>query len=475
MTGKFDYFVVFAGMRTGSNYLERNINSIPDLRSFGELYNPYFISVEANTEEYLGITLEQREKDPFQLIERVRQEANGLAGFRLFWDHDARVRDAALADPRCAKIILTRNPVETYVSWKMALATDQWVLTDSKGLVENKAISFDKDEFVEHLAGYQDFLRIVRTGLQKSGQTAFELEYPDLQNLDVLAGLVKWLGSEYELTRFDRSLKKQNPSALRGKVENAEEMERALISLDPFGMDFTPLFEPHRGAAVPTYIASDAGPLLYQPIKATGEKAVIDWLEGLGGQIHQNMKQKELRQWMARSAGLQSFTVVRHPLARVFKAFVEKILPSDLNAFADIRRALIGSYKVPLPEIYRQEDFGNQALHDAFLAFLKWLRGNLTGQTSLRIDPSWCSQLAMVQGFASVVPPKHIFHEETLARDLAVFAGGFGIEAPAFVPEPMPKAPSLSDIYSQQLESAARSAYARDYQVFGFSDWKSQP
>ena len=75
--------------------------------------------------------MQAREKDPFALIERVRGEANGLAGFRLFWDHDPRVRDAALADPRCAKIVLTRNPVETYVSWKSAMARDQWVLTDA--------------------------------------------------------------------------------------------------------------------------------------------------------------------------------------------------------------------------------------------------------------------------------------------------------------------------------------------------------
>lgn len=40
MPDRFDYFVIFAGMRTGSNYLERNLNAAPDLRCYGELYNP---------------------------------------------------------------------------------------------------------------------------------------------------------------------------------------------------------------------------------------------------------------------------------------------------------------------------------------------------------------------------------------------------------------------------------------------------
>ncbi|MFT4620617.1 MAG: hypothetical protein ACI90Y_001947, partial [Polaromonas sp.] len=117
MNGPYDYFVIFARMRTGSNFLERNLNSLPDLKCFGELFNPSFIA-HARQKEYLGITLADREKDPMALVRRVQKEAPGLAGFRLFHDHDPRVRDEALRDPRCAKIILMRNPVDSYVSFK---------------------------------------------------------------------------------------------------------------------------------------------------------------------------------------------------------------------------------------------------------------------------------------------------------------------------------------------------------------------
>ncbi len=472
MSDKFDYFVIFAGMRTGSNYLERNINSVPDLRSFGELFNPYFIGVEKNTEEYLGITLQAREKDPFALIERVRGEANGLAGFRLFWDHDPRVRDAALADPRCAKIVLTRNPVETYVSWKSAMATDQWVLTDAKLLRDAKAITFKKEEFVEHLAGYQDFLRIVRVGLQSSGQTAFELDYNDLQNLDALAGLVRWLGSEHQLTRFDHSLKKQNPSDLRGRVVNSEEMERSLIALDPFGMDYSPTREPIRGAAVQNYIACDTGPLVYQPIQSTPVAAVGKWLAGLGGPLRREMRQKDLRRWMRNANGGHSFTVVRHPLARAYTTFTQKILPSNLNAYADIRCALISSYNISLPREYGSEGLSNEAAHHLFLAYLKWLKMNLTGQTSLRTDPAWSSQLSLIQGFCTIAPPQRIFREAHLPFELSKMAQSLGVAAPEYVPEPLPGTPALANIYTASLETASRAAYARDYQAFGFGNWR---
>ena len=41
--GRFTSFIVLAGMRTGSNFLEANLNQFPDLKSYGELFNPHFV------------------------------------------------------------------------------------------------------------------------------------------------------------------------------------------------------------------------------------------------------------------------------------------------------------------------------------------------------------------------------------------------------------------------------------------------
>ncbi|MBU0780159.1 MAG: sulfotransferase domain-containing protein, partial [Alphaproteobacteria bacterium] len=110
-------------MRTGSNFLEANLNMFDGVACLGEAFNPHFIGFP-NTPDLLGMTQADRESDPQALIDRVKQ-AEGLNGFRFFNDHDSRVLDIALTDPRCAKIVLTRNPVDSFVSWKIASATGQ--------------------------------------------------------------------------------------------------------------------------------------------------------------------------------------------------------------------------------------------------------------------------------------------------------------------------------------------------------------
>ena len=127
----FEYFVVFAEMRTGSNFLETNLNAFEGIDCHGEAFNPHFIGYP-NTAEILGISQEVWDADPLVLLRNIKHQASGIGGFRYFHDHDPRILDQCLADPKCAKIILTRNPVDSYVSWKIAKETGQWKLTDAK-------------------------------------------------------------------------------------------------------------------------------------------------------------------------------------------------------------------------------------------------------------------------------------------------------------------------------------------------------
>jgi hypothetical protein len=56
------------------------------------------------------------------------------------------VLDRVLPDPRIAKVLLTRNPLDSYVSRKIASETGQWRLTDLKHAKPRK-ITFDEAEF----------------------------------------------------------------------------------------------------------------------------------------------------------------------------------------------------------------------------------------------------------------------------------------------------------------------------------------
>ncbi len=114
MSHQYDYFVIFAEMRTGSNFLEENVNSYPGLTCWGEAFNPAFIG-KSKQKEMLGVSLIMREADPTLLLHKMRDATKGLAGFRFFHDHDPRILAHVLKDSKCAKIILTRNPLDSYV------------------------------------------------------------------------------------------------------------------------------------------------------------------------------------------------------------------------------------------------------------------------------------------------------------------------------------------------------------------------
>lgn len=471
---QFDYFIVFAEMRTGSNFLEANLNALDGVTCHGEAFNPHFIGYP-NQSDILGVTQEARDANPRDLLKAIRKDTGGFGGFRYFHDHDPRVLDQVMEDPKCAKIILTRNPVDSYVSWKIAKATGQWKLTDAKARKDGRA-EFDADEFDLHLSRLQEFQVHLLNRLQTSGQTAFYIAYEDLQSLDVMNGLARFLGVEARLENLDRSLKKQNPSPISQKVRNFGAMQEALSRVDQFNLTRTPNFEPRRGAAVPTYVAATKVPLLYMPIKGGIETRVTAWLAAVDGvaeeQLQSQMRQTDLRAWMAERPGHRSFTVLRHPVARAHAAYCARILNTGPGSFTAIRNTLRKRYKLPLPETMPDLSYDKAAHRAAFSAFLDWLKSNLAGQTAIRIDAAWSSQAQVLQGFADFVLPDRVMREETLEtelRDLAVLAGVTEIPV---LPEGVEDAPvELSEIYDAEIERQVRAAYPRDYLLFGFGDW----
>ena len=118
MTKRFDYFVIFAEMRTGSNFLEENINGLEDVICHGEAFNPSFLGFP-EVETLLGETEAQRNKNPFALLDKIKTSEDKISGFRYFHNHDVRIFDVILNDPKCAKIILTRNPLDSLFLGKL--------------------------------------------------------------------------------------------------------------------------------------------------------------------------------------------------------------------------------------------------------------------------------------------------------------------------------------------------------------------
>jgi LPS sulfotransferase NodH len=474
MSRAFDSFVVFAEMRTGSNFLEANLNSFDGIRCHGEAFNPHFMGYPGN-EPILGIDHATRDTNPLALLDAIRNDGAALNGFRYFHDHDPRVFDAIVDDPRCAKIVLTRNPVESYVSWKIAQATGQWKLTDVKAHKAAQA-TFDADEFAAHLDALQQFQVTLLNRLQTSGQVAFYVAYEDLQSVEVMNGLARYLGVEETLDGLDKKLKKQNPSPISAKVANYEEMLTALSRMDRFDLTRTPNFEPRRGPNVPSYVAAAQSALLYLPLKSGPLHQVMDWmavLDGVGrGKLQTKFTQKDLRQWKRRNPGHRSFTVLRHPAARAHDAFCRHILTTGKGSFVQLRNTMMRRYKMPLPPDGPDAAYDRDAHRIAFAAFLRFLKGNLSGQTAIRVDNAWCTQAQAITGFGELALPDCLIREEDMAEELVALAAKVGRpDAPA-VPVSTPDVPfALADIYDDDIEKLAADAYQRDYMTFGFGRW----
>lgn len=476
MSSPFDYFVVFAEMRTGSNFLEANLNAFSGLSCHGEAFNPHFIGYP-NRSEILGVTLPQRTADPMNLIRVVREQEETLTGFRFFHDHDPRVLDIVLSDPRCAKIILTRNPVDSYVSLKIARATGQWKLTDVRRRKDASKIQFDGEEFKSHVEDLQNFQVTLMQAMQKSGQTAFYVAYEDLQDVDVMNGVARYLGLDETLDELDGSLKRQNPSSIEQKVANFDDISTALSDLDRFSLNRTPNFEPRRGAVVPSYTTALNAPLLFLPIRSSAETEVYDWLADIDGvesrDLPRKYNQKTLRIWRRANPGHRSFTVVRHPVARIHHAFCDKILPDGQGSFKQIKKTLRKVLKVPLPKDPNDETTYDVAAHRAaFVGFLKFVKANLSGQTSLRVDSNWASQVEVLKGFGEVALPDMIVREDEMASYLPALAmqvGYMDAPEPKVAVEDTPH--SLASIYDEEIETLVQSIYQRDYLNFGFGAW----
>ena len=471
----FDCFVVFAEMRTGSNFLEANLNKFEGITCHGEAFNPHFIGYP-KTESVLNVTLKDRETDPLVLLSKVKS-ANGMNGFRYFNDHEPRVFDPIIEDRSCAKIILTRNPLDSYVSWKIAKATGQWKLTNVKH-VKSSAVDFDAEEFETFMTDLQSFQVKLLNRLQASGQTAFYIAYEDLQSVDVMNGLAQYLGVEARIKSLTKKLKKQNPEPMSSKIANFDRMEGSLARLDRFNLNRTPNFEPRRSGTIGNLVAAPETPLLFMPMRSGPNQFLRRWLASLDkkqpSELRGNFTRNELRDWFRESAGHRAFTVLRHPVARAHTAFCERILSVGKGSFPEIRATLRRVHELPLPD---PEDVANYTVadhKDAFLAFLRFLRNNLSAQTAVRVDGSWASQLSLLQGMAEFKAPDVVLREDDMRNQLALLASQFGKKQMLRVPEQTDSlADRLEKIYSEEIEQAARDAYGRDYDAFGFGPWRA--
>ncbi len=468
----FKYFAIFGAMRTGSNLLERNLNQYDGITCHGEAFNPAFIG-KAGQEELLGVDLATREADPSKLINKmVNKSGDSLPGFRIFQGHDPRVFEASLKDPECAKIILRRRPLDSFVSLQIALATDQWILGNAPKR-RTETVHYDGSEYRAYLADLATYETALRRGLQEAGQSAFELRFEDLKSADVMNGLAAYLGVEDRRGSFEEKIKRQNPEPLSEKVSNYEEMMADLGALGSESVQVDRAPETERGFGLRDIIVCQNTAALFAPLPGVNAEAVLGMMGQFDGtepgQLKTGLNQKELGNWLDAAPDHAAFTLVDHPLTRAYSVFMSHIFPPEGTPFPKIRRRLNKHFDVPLPESL---DGWSVVDHSAsFEAYLVFLKANLAGQTSIRIDALWEAQHKLVAAISQVQPVARIIRSDDLESVASDLASSLGKPAPVFAHKDAGTGYQLQDIYARRLENLARAAYAKDYRMFGFGDW----
>ncbi|HQU68342.1 MAG TPA: nodulation protein NodH [Albidovulum sp.] len=465
MAGGFGSFVIFAEMRTGSNLLEETLNQVEGVKSHGELFNHAHLGGPGKGLAF-GMTKAERDAAPQGLLDRLKAEP-GLNGFRFFHDHDPRVLPAVLADPLCAKIMLSRNPVESYVSLLIARQTGEW-RTRAVPTGEAPQPNFDRDEFEAILAARGAFRREVNRALQISGQTAFHIDYDDLQSVEVINGLLAFLGAETRAARISQRLVPQNPASLADKVANVAEMEAAVSGVDWTDLARIPGFETWRGPGVGRAVAAADAPLMFLPIPSCGGAGIRDWLSGLGqGGLTEGFTQGSLRNWLRDRPRHRSFTVVRHPMLRAYATF--RRVQTDAE-FDGLRVGLEEAWDMPRLRPQPGEAVDAKQERAAFFGFLRFIRANLRGQTPVQQNLLWASQMSVLQGMAQFALPDLIAREEVLHADLSHLAQSLGLPPPpaAVTDGAAELRAGLSRIVDDKVAAMAQAAYSRDYQILGY-------
>ncbi|PCJ73888.1 MAG: hypothetical protein COA53_11385 [Rhodobacteraceae bacterium] len=266
--------------------------------------------------------------------------------------------------------------------------------------------------------------------------------------------------------------------------------------------DIIPLtsFDPLRRANIPKMVSCISQPILFAPIPGGPNEEVLRWMNTIddgvtpnGGYaqavtdskiLHTGHNQRTLFEWMDANPDIISLTAVSHPLSRAYGAFMTKIFPTDEGTYAVIREQLVNYFGVALPDLDVMEGATRNSLEAegysigqhraAFHGFLRFLKDNLSGQTSIRKDGLWDSQMTFLTGFNTAVPVSIIVKEGQMD------AGFRYIESVLDLPTPTIGAPikpdhmfTLDEIYTRQTENLARKAYAVDYGRFGFADYQA--
>ena len=482
------YFVILGAMRTGSNLLETTLAQLPELVCLGEAFNPAFPGKPAN-KDLLGWTVERRDADPLGFLEVIRSTSQGqIPGFRLFEGHCEPILEHVLTDPDCARIVLTRDPLDSYVSLKIAEKTRQWILRVVEKRVSAR-VRFEPEEFEDFAAGRAAYYQGLRQRAQAAGQTLFTVDYTELKYHAMIAGVARHIGATYVPERFTETIARQNPGPVEDKLENPEDL--AAWQGRPHGTETRPREERATYPLGEIRFARNV-PLGFAPIPGAGVDAGLAALERIDRHGHEpgagpaeTVREREEAEVLfltssnpdelaALRAGRRLFTLACHPLRRAYRQFMQQTFPGR-DCVGWVRAALeaeFGKLKAlkAVAEGRVERDIArHRALFDAFLGLVE--AGRREEGPYL---PAWDPQTRLIGALGRRVMLDRICRLEDFVHEMRFVSMTIGeppqpVRPLQLIRQAMePPVYPLEEMQDEALADRVRELYAVDFEALGY-------
>ena len=486
MTGKL-YFAILGTMRSGSNLLEKTIEGLGDTVCYGEAFNPGFVG-GPRREEILGWDTVRRDADPLGFLQALRDGAGGaIPGFRLFDGHARAVFEHVMTDPDCRRIVLRRDPVESYISLKIAQETDQWLLRRANKRLAAR-VTFDAEEFTKYRDRLRAHYKWLEDEMRAVGTSALWVTYDSLLDDYVKETVARYIGSAGTLQAEDPILR-QNPQPMAEKVMNYNEM-CAFLGIEPV------LPEPGGFAGARHVLLSQRAGMAYVPMAGPGFEAGVSMMyrierrsfDGPSLSFHRLMEGVAAGRVFRSGLTVEQlatacqercvFTLICHPTQRLHGLFLEEVF--GINWLASPIRKRLQDAVGPLPSARELADgkaiVPAERHRRAFIGFLRIVRQALAGQGEIPLRDGWRSQAEFLAAYRRKIDPGQVFRLEDLSalhawlKDTLPFAGlpenHVTVVRDKALSGPLP----LDEVLVPEIAMEVRALHGEDLAEFGYSD-----
>lgn len=232
-------FAIIASARTGSTHLSTLLHSHPDIFCNGEICHKKAVYVRwkkvDRSEEVLAELATLRDRDPAAFLSRILAMNYGRreVGFKYLKGQNKQVYKAILADKHINKIVLVRrNVLANYSSMLIAAESGRYqrsARNKKERLSDSSAVRFQEADFLRFCSKYNKYYRSVMSKLRQSGQYYYLMHYEDINEPEIFANLLRFLGSEATGMKSHERIIKQNPSHILSRFANAGEVQDFLM------------------------------------------------------------------------------------------------------------------------------------------------------------------------------------------------------------------------------------------------------